>query len=143
MRPVILLLFCLGLSSCNKFAQGQTEGEPTAPPEQTVIEPSTTPVQPVIEPTTTPEIFMPIPAEQRTFEKVRATLAGVLNVDPLIISLMDLTPVDWPDSCLGLPTPGEMCAQVVTPGFRVRVQEGGAIYEFHTDLEAKGIRQVK
>ncbi len=86
---------------------------------------------------------MPIPAEQLAFEKVRATLAGELNVDALKISLVDVTLVDWPDSCLGLPKPGEMCAQVVTPGFKVRVQEGGAIYEFHTDLEAKGIRQGK
>jgi hypothetical protein len=133
MRPVILLLlFCMGLSSCNIFAQGQTKGEPP-----------TTLGQPLIEPTTTPEIFMPIPAEQRAFEKVRATLAGELGVDPLIISLVDVTPVDWPDSCLGLPAMEEMCAQVVTPGYRVRVQEGGMIYEFHTDSEAKGVRQVK
>jgi hypothetical protein len=102
-----------------------------------------TPSQPTATPTTTPEIFMPLPADQHAFEVVRATLAANLGVDPLSITLVDEAPVDWPDTCLGLPAIGEMCAQVVTPGFRVRVQAGEMVYEFHTDQDAKNLRQVK
>ncbi len=142
--PIFLvMLISLGFSSCTMIGPPLPWKESTFTPEQPVLQPSATPEQPLAESTTTPEIFMPIPAEQRAFEKVRVTLAGKLGVDPIIISLVDVTMVDWPDSCLGLPEIGEMCAQVVTPGFRVRIQEGGAIYEFHTDLEAKGVRQVK
>ena len=93
-------------------------------------------------PTTTPEIFQPLPADQRALEAVRVYLAGKLGVDPLAITPVDVEPVQWPDSCLGLSGPDEMCAQVVTDGFRVRVRDGDAIYEFHTDQSASQIRQV-
>ena len=102
-----------------------------------------TPSQPEVIPTATPEIFMPLPADQHAFEVVRATLAANLGVDPLSIILLEVTPVDWPDTCLGVPALGEMCAQVVTPGFRVLVQVGEVIYEFHTDQDAKNLRQEK
>ena len=100
------------------------------------------PVSPSPEPATpTPEVFNPLPADQRAFETVRAKLATQLDIDPLALVLVDVTPVDWPDSCLGSPTSGEVCSQVITPGFRVRLRDGDAIYEFHTDHDAKIIRQ--
>ncbi len=95
------------------------------------------------EPTTTPEIFMPLPAGQRAFEAARAALAQELGVDPLTITLVDVQPVDWPDSCLGLAGPDEMCAQVVTPGFLVKVKAGETVYEFHTDQGATNVREKK
>jgi hypothetical protein len=145
MRPLIrlLILFCLGLSSCTILSQGQPGTEPTASPELPWNGAITATKQTPTEPTTTPEIYMPLPAEQRAFETVRAKLAGDLGVDPLLVTLVDVIPVDWPDSCLGLPALGEMCAQVVTPGFRVRVQEGMVVFEFHTDQDAQNLRQVK
>jgi hypothetical protein len=118
---LLVILLCLYLASCSSFVTKQ----------------------PVPEPTTTPEIFMPLPSDTRAFEAVRALLAIQLGLDPLTIALVDVTPVDWPDSCLGLAPPGEVCSQVVTPGFRVRVRDGDAIYEFHTDHEARQIRQVR
>ena len=99
--------------------------------------------QPGASATTTPEIFMSLPADQHTFEVVRATLAGELGVDPSSVTLIDVTAVDWSDTCLGLAGQGEACAQVVTPGFRVRVQLGGTVYKFHTDHGAQNLRQVK
>ncbi len=103
--------------------------------------PKTGPATP--EATTTPEIFMPLPAGQRAFEAVRASLAQELGVDPLSITLVDVQPVDWPDSCLGLAGPDEMCAQVITPGFLVKAKAGETVYEFHTDQEANNIREKK
>ena len=32
--------------------------------------------------------------------------------------------VDWPDSCLGVADGDEACAQVVTPGYRIRLGDG-------------------
>jgi hypothetical protein len=123
MSVKIFLLFaclCLGTVSCN----------------------ATQPPTPAPQSTPTPEIFMPLPPDQRAFEAVRASLAIQLGVDPLKIFLVDVTPMQWPDSCLGLPTPSEMCLQVITPGFLVRVRDGDAIYEFHTNRDASQIRQV-
>jgi hypothetical protein len=145
MRPVIrlLILICMGLSSCTILSQGQPVNELTPSPELPMIGSTTATEQTPTEPTTTPEIYMPIPADQRAFETVREKLAVDLGVDPMLVTLVDVIPVDWPDSCLGLPALGEICAQVVTPGFRVRVQEGMVVFEFHTDQDAQNLRQVK
>ena len=118
---LLVMVIFTGLSACGAF----------------------TPSQPIPTPTTTPEIFMPLPADLHAFEVVRATLAANLGIDPLSITQVEVVSIDWPDTCLGLPALGEMCAQVVTPGYRVRVQMGEVIYEFHTDQAAKNLRQVK
>jgi hypothetical protein len=91
-------------------------------------------------PTPTPEVFNPLPPEQRAFEAVREELARQLGLDSLVIQLVETTPVDWPDACLGLPGSGESCAQVVTPGFRVVVEAGGKSYEFRTNREGSLVR---
>ena len=117
---ILLALVCLGIVSCTALTPKTSEPQPT----------------------TTPEIFMPLPADQRAFEAVRASLASELGLDPLVIALVDVTPVDWPDSCLGLPAPDEACAQMITPGFLVRVRDGDAIYEFHTNRNASEIRRI-
>ena len=91
-------------------------------------------------PTPTPEVFNPLPPELRAFEAVREVLAGQLGMDPLAIQLIETTPVDWPDACLGLPAAGEGCAQVVTPGFRVVVEAGGTSYEFRTNHDGSLVR---
>ena len=90
--------------------------------------------------TPTPEVFNPLPPEQRAFEAVREALARQLGLDPLKIQLVETVPVDWPDSCLGLPGAGESCAQVVTPGFRVVVEASGTSYEFRTNRDGNLVR---
>lgn len=40
---------------------------------------------------------------------------------------------EWPDSALGCPRPGEMYAQIVTPGWLIEVRSGERILEYHTD----------
>lgn len=46
------------------------------------------------------------------------------------IAIHSVEAVDWPDSCLGVPSDGEACSDVVTPGFRVRLARGAT---YHTD----------
>jgi len=129
MKRNFILLFVLigvGLSAC-----GSLTTKTATPPPSTE------------EPTTTPEIFQPLPDDQRAFEAVREALARQLNVDPLTITLVDIQPVDWPDTCLDLSGPDEMCAQIVTSGFLLHVKAGETIYEFHTDLTGQNIREKK
>ncbi len=46
----------------------------------------------------------------------------------------------WPDACLGLPEPDEVCAQVVTPGWRVVFRVAGQEYVVRTDEAGAQIR---
>lgn len=50
--------------------------------------------------------------------------------------------VDWPDACLGIANTDELCAQVVTPGYRVVLHTLDRHYEFHTDRSGKNIKMV-
>ena len=70
------------------------------------------------------------------------TLADQLNVQPDAVEVVNIEAVDWPDSCLGVSNPGEMCAQVITPGYRIQLKAGGQTYEVHTDQSGKSVRVV-
>jgi hypothetical protein len=41
--------------------------------------------------------------------------------------------VQWPDSCLGMSSPHTLCAQVITPGYRVMLSLEGETYIYHTN----------
>jgi len=47
---------------------------------------------------------------------------------------------DWPDACLGLAGADEMCAQVITPGYRVVVRAEGAEHVVRTDETGSVVR---
>lgn len=64
---------------------------------------------------------------------------GVLGAD---IGVVDYEQVEWPDACLGLADEGEMCAQVITPGWRMVFNVNGQELEFHTDETGENIRIV-
>jgi hypothetical protein len=64
-----------------------------------------------------------------------ADLAERLGLEPGEIEVVEVEPVDWPDACLGAALEREVCAQVVTPGYRVVLSAGDREYEYHTDLE--------
>ncbi len=117
----LLVSLCLFLVSCGASIPGTSAAEST----------------------TTPEVFNPFPADQRAVEAVRASLANELGISIQKIVLVDVTAVDWADTCLELPAPGEACSQAVTPGFLIRVRESDAIYVFHTNQNATSIRRIK
>jgi hypothetical protein len=56
------------------------------------------------------------------------------------IDLVSFERVEWPDACLGLAEPGELCAEVLTPGWRVTLNAQGQQYEFHTDMNGDKLR---
>jgi hypothetical protein len=67
-------------------------------------------------------------------------LADELGITAADIPIVTAEQVDWPDACLGLAEPGEVCAQVITPGWRVALQVGDQVYELHTDQDATVVR---
>ncbi|HEX9012671.1 MAG TPA: hypothetical protein VF813_04110 [Anaerolineaceae bacterium] len=68
-------------------------------------------------------------------------LAAQLNLPAAQISIVSVEPHDWPDGCLGLPDPGEMCAMHVVPGYRIVLRAGGSTYTFRTDQVGDEVRQ--
>lgn len=71
-------------------------------------------------------------ATQNTLKTVLSTPADVI--------IIRFEPFNWPDTCLGVPRSNELCAQVVTSGFRVLLVANGLIYEFHTDFDGHNVR---
>ena len=49
------------------------------------------------------------------------------------IKVVSVSPMEWPDACLGLPEAGEVCAQVITPGYVVTLDLDGDVSVYRTD----------
>ncbi|MBX2996934.1 MAG: hypothetical protein KF893_00380 [Caldilineaceae bacterium] len=71
---------------------------------------------------------------------VREQAAQDHGVDADAVEIISVETVEWPDACLGLAGPDEMCAQVITPGYRVVVAVDGEEYAYRTDLSGAVIR---
>lgn len=71
--------------------------------------------------------------ERRMTELALQDLAQRLAVPVEEISVQSVVVVDWPDSCLSVPVPGQACLQVITPGFRILLRHATTTYAYHTD----------
>ena len=130
-RP-LLIFFSLGLlvllSAC------ATPAQPTTPPHT-----SETPMRP---PTNTPPNTLPSTpgAVPEPFQPAQAYLADQLGLAQQQVKLKSSEPEQWPDSCLGLAKPGEMCLQVITPGYRAIFDTPQGEVEVHTNQSGKNFR---
>ena len=61
------------------------------------------------------------------------TLVEQEGVTAASVTVVDVTAVDWPDSCLGCAGPEEVCLMVITPGYRITLRSGAETYALHTD----------
>lgn len=100
--------------------------------------PSETPPQ-VKEPTETPSgasplesslespLESPLEVPQSSKEEIAASLkqdlAAELDVAPETLNLISIEAVEWPNASLGCPQPGKMYAQVITPGWRLILED--------------------
>ncbi|MDX1664363.1 MAG: hypothetical protein R3272_11240 [Candidatus Promineifilaceae bacterium] len=73
-------------------------------------------------------------------ETAREALAGELGIDAESIELLNFEQREWPNACLGLPDPGEMCAEVITPGWQVVLGAEGVAYQVRTDMDGDVVR---
>ncbi len=79
------------------------------------------------------------PAEQAG-GVVRQMLMQQLQVNFDEIEVVSVEAVDWPDACLGVTNPVELCAAVITPGYRIVVDVAGQEYVVHTNADASSTR---
>ncbi len=63
------------------------------------------------------------------------------GLSPEAVQVIDYEQVDWPDGCLGLPVPDEMCTEAIVPGWVVRLNAGGEQFVFRTDEAGVQLRQ--
>ncbi len=84
----------------------------------------------------------PVPqTENKAVEACKNVVARDAGIDASQVTLFSLEQITWPNSCLGLAAPGEICLAVETPGFRVILTAGQDHYTFHTDLTGENIRR--
>lgn len=83
---------------------------------------------------------LPTPTPWLPFQAVQLAAAGQLGVAPAVVTLVSSEPAEWRDGCLGLARPGEMCTQVIIPGYKIVVAVAGQQYEFHTNESGSQVR---
>ena len=109
----------------------------TATPTATLVplSPLHTPTSSTILLTATPAPMVhPFPITREEFAQMAARdLARRLNVSSDAITLEAAEPVSWPDASLGCPSPGLFYAQVIIPGYMVRLLYQRNEYHYHTD----------
>jgi hypothetical protein len=79
----------------------------------------------------------PVPA---AVDAARQALAERLGVSVEKIAVVDYQQVDWPDGCLGLGGPAELCLAAITPGYAVILEANGEQYTYRTNLEGTAVR---
>lgn len=68
---------------------------------------------------------------QPLVDKATADLAGRLDISTGEIEVLEVEETDFPDASLGVPEPGQMYAQVITPGYIIELAVGDTVYEYH------------
>jgi hypothetical protein len=65
----------------------------------------------------------------------RLKIAQYLGVDFNQVKVIAVEDAIWRDSCLGVFLPDQICAEVVTPGYRIVLEVAGKQYEAHTNQD--------
>jgi hypothetical protein len=68
--------------------------------------------------------------EQDLTERARRDLAQRLGLNESDIGVSSVEQTEFPDAALGAPVEDEMSAQVITPGWRMRLIANGQAYEY-------------
>jgi len=140
---ITVVLTMILLAGCVPVEMATPEASQAVSPAM----PSTEATLPPEQPTAT----IPQPAEGtvapgavEAVEAAKEFLVIQLGVDKEEIQVVQVTAVEWPDACLGIPATDEMCAQVITPGFVITLEttvDGvGEYFAFHTDESGEALR---
>ena len=101
-------------------------------PEAATEEPSTD----IEQPTPTQAEADLTPAQLAAVEVLSANLG--LPADE--IRVVSTEAVNWPDACLGIKVQEQVCAEVITPGFRITLEGDGKKVEYRTNEDGTQIR---
>ncbi len=111
----------------------QTNAVDTGAPVESTASPIVEPISPN---TGEPQMAPSLPGSndpglKNLVDKAIADLAQRLAVSADEIVLLEATGVTWPDGSLGCPQEGMAYAQVLTPGYLIRLRSGDQEFEYH------------
>jgi hypothetical protein len=66
-------------------------------------------------------------------QNARRDLAKRLNIDPADVKERSVEDSDFPDMSLGAAEDDEMSGQMITPGWRIRLEAKGQTFEYRAD----------
>jgi hypothetical protein len=73
--------------------------------------------------------------QQQTIDRARRDLAQRLGTIENEVALESAEQADFPDAALGAPIEDEMSAQVITPGWRIRLKANAKTYEYRANAQ--------
>jgi hypothetical protein len=90
-------------------------------------------------------VGLPAPAPDEPYPPAVASAIGWLaqetEANPGEVIVETFEESEWPDACLGLPGPEEVCAAVITSGWRVTLRLGDESYVLRSDDLGSTIRR--
>ena len=87
-------------------------------------------------PSSPPPVATVSPEASALVEEARAAIAREAGVPVARVAVVSVQMVEWPDLALGCPEPGMAYAQMVTPGYLIKLSAGGKTFEYHSDRES-------
>lgn|GEM_PF-2029034 len=82
-----------------------------------------------------------MPAPEVT-TRVQSFLQGDVALTPADFSQLTVEPALWPDACLGLAETGELCAEVMTPGYEWTLNSPRGLLRVRSDRQGYQVRWV-
>jgi hypothetical protein len=76
-------------------------------------------------------------------EAVRQDLFRKTGIPVAQVQIKEASTAQWPNACLGLATSGEMCAEVIVPGWRIVLSDGNKTWIYRTDNQGNRMRIEK
>jgi hypothetical protein len=77
------------------------------------------------------------PNLEKLIETAKADLASRLSLSAEEILVLEATSVTWPDASLGCPREGMLYAQILSPGYLIRLQSGDREFDYHAGRGGK------
>jgi hypothetical protein len=75
-------------------------------------------------------------AAQTAVQQARWLMVDALGGEDSSYQVVDVQPVEWADSCLGLPvSTDQICEAVTMPGYRILLSANDTLYEVHTNTD--------
>lgn len=134
LAPILLALIALGLVACDDSGVGSDDPTATGAPGTFVPSPDVqTALQATAETTPGPVSSPTSGAAREPGVAAAEDLALRLGQPVEDIVIVSTTPMEWPDSCLGVGDPNEVCAQVIVSGFEVILELGDTTYAYRTN----------
>lgn len=87
-----------------------------------------------------PTSDLPSDLPDEVVDAAKETLNARTEIAVEDVEVVEAEQREWSDACLGLADEGEMCAQVITPGWEITLRGKGETYVLRTDEEGATVR---